>query len=134
MSRENVEVVRENFEQLNRRDWAAVKAAYDEDVVLVADGSVGPNAGVVSGREAVGRWFGDWFRAFGKDYRFEVEEARSIGDRVLLVVQHRARGRASGAHTEWITANIFSVRGGKIVRVEVYGSRVEALKAVGLAE
>lgn len=82
--------------------------------MLVAHSSVSPDTGVFTGREAVGRWFGDWFRAFGKDYRFEVEEAQSVGDRVLVVARHHGRGRTSGAGVEGMTANVDSVREGKI--------------------
>jgi ketosteroid isomerase-like protein len=134
MSEENVEIVREQAECVNRRDWAAVMAAYAEEVVLVVHGSVAPDAGVFNGREAVGRWFGDWFRVFGKDYRFEIEEARSVGQRVLVVARHHGSGRASGAEVEQIRVNVYTVSGGKIVRVELYSSRTEALEAVGLAE
>ena len=76
---QDVEIMREIYEHINQRDWAAILATFDEEVVLVVHESVGPNAGIFRGREAVGRWFGDWFLAFGKDYRFEVEEARSVG-------------------------------------------------------
>src|SRR6266699_336157 len=109
MSQENVEVVLADFENVNRRDWAASIDAYDPDIVLVVSSSSGPDAGVIRGREAVGRWFGDWFRAFGKDYRFEVEEVRSVGDRVLAVVSHHGSGRASGAKVGQVTANLYTV-------------------------
>ena len=134
MSREKVEVVREQFESVNRRDWAAAMAAYDEQVVLVAHWSVGPDAGIFNGREAVGRWFGDWFRAFGKDYRFEIEEIRSVGQRVLAVARHHGSGRASGVQVEQITANLYTVCGAKITRVELYASPTEALEAAGLEQ
>ena len=134
MSRENLEVVRLQIEAANRRDWAAVMSAYDEDVVLVASTSVGPDAGVMCGREAVGTWWGDWFRSFGKDYTFDVEDLRSIGDRVLCVARHRGHGRASGVEVEWSTAYVYTVRVAKIVRIELYASRAEALKAAGLEE
>jgi ketosteroid isomerase-like protein len=134
MSQRDVEVVQRHFEGVNRRDWEAVMDAYDEEVVLVAHASVGPDAGTFAGRKAVGRWFGDWFRAFGKDYRFEVEQTRSVGERVLAVARHHGSGRASGVKVEQITANLYTVSAGKIVRVELYGSPAEALDAVGLAE
>jgi ketosteroid isomerase-like protein len=106
---------------------------YDQGVVLVVPGSVAPDAGVFNGREAVGRWFGDWFRAFGKDYRFELDEIRSVGQRVLAVARHYGAGRASGVQVEQITANLYTLRGAKIVRVELYASPAEALQAVGLS-
>jgi ketosteroid isomerase-like protein len=131
MSDENVELVQRQFEGVNRRDWDAVMGAYDEEVVLVAHVSVGPDAGIFEGREAVARWFGDWFRAFGKDYRFELEEARSFGQRVLAVARHHGSGRASGAEVEQISANLYTVSAGKIVRVELYASEAAALEAMG---
>jgi ketosteroid isomerase-like protein len=134
MSQASVEIVRAVFDDVNRRDWAAAIAAYAEDAVLFVSSSRGPDAGVFRGREAVGRWFGDWFRAFGTDYRFEVEEVRSLGDRVLAVVSHHGSGRASGAEVEQITADLYTVREAKIVRMELYASPTEALKAVGLEE
>jgi ketosteroid isomerase-like protein len=132
VSKQNVDIVLGQFEATNRRDWTAVMAAFDEDVMLVVSSGAAPDAGVFHGREAVGRWFGDWLRAFGTDYRFEIEEARSAGDQVLVVARHHGRGRASGAEVERIAANVFSMRGTKIVRVELYGSRTEALEAVRL--
>src|SRR5438046_9729420 len=131
---QDVEIMREIYEHINQRDWAAILATFDEEVVLVVHESVGPNAGIFRGREAVGRWFGDWFLAFGKDYRFEIEEARSVGDRVFIVARHRGHGRSSGAEVEQVNAQVLSLDDGKVAQVQLYGSPAEALQAVGLAE
>ena len=131
---QDVEIMREIYEHINQRDWAAILATFDEEVVLVVHESVGPNAGIFRGREAVGRWFGDWFLAFGKDYRCEVEEARSVGERVFVVARHHGHGRSSGAEAEQVNAQVLSLHEGKVAQLELYGSRTEALKAVGLAE
>src|SRR5215471_8770092 len=119
MSQENIEIVLADFDNVNRRDWAASMASYDEDAVLFVSSSNGPDAGVFRGREAMARWFGDWFRAFGPDYRFDVDEVRSVGDRVLAVVSHHGSGRASGAEVEQITANLYTLHEAKIVRLEM---------------
>jgi ketosteroid isomerase-like protein len=132
MSQENVEIVRGQFEATNRRDFPAAMAAYAEDVVLVVHW--GLTAGTFRGREAVGGWFGDWFRAFGAGYQFDIEEARAIGEQVFLVARHHGSGRASGVPVGGLNAYIYTVRTGKIVGVEMYDDRAEALKAVGLEE
>ena len=134
MSQQNVEVVREIYEDMNRRNWANVLAAMHEDVVLVVHESVGPDAGTFHGREAASQWFGNWFLAFDKDYRFEVEEARSVGDRVFVVARHHGHGRSSGADVEQVNAQVLRLRHGKVAQMGLYGSRTEALKAVGLEE
>src|SRR5947207_1573138 len=132
MSQENVEIVRGIYEDMNRRNWAAVLAALDEEVVLVVHESVGPDAGVFRGREAVGRWFGEWFLAFDKG--FELDETRNVGDRVFVVARHHGHGRSSGADVKQLNAQLLSLQEGKVVQMELYGSPAEALKAVGLEE
>ncbi len=132
LSQRAMEIVLADLDNVNRRDWAAALAAYDEDVVLFVSASSGPDVGVFRGREAVGKWFGDWFRVFGTGYRFEVEQMRGVGDRVFVALSHHGHGRASGAEVEQITGTVFTVRAAKIVRVELYDSPAEALKAVGL--
>ncbi len=135
MSQENVEIVRGLFEATNRRDFAAVLDAYDENVMLVVDESIEPvDAGIVYGREGVINWYGEWLRSFARDYRFDIEDARGVGDRVFLVARHHGRGLASGTEVEQSVAYAYTVRAGKIVRVEMYANPAAALKAVGLEE
>jgi ketosteroid isomerase-like protein len=129
-----VDLVREVYEHLNQRDWAAILAIFDDHIVLVVHESVGPEAGVFRGPDAVGHWFGEWFLAFGKDYRFELEELRDVSDRVFVLARHHGQGRSSGAGVELVNAQLFSIHRDKIVRLELYGSAAEALKTVGLEE
>ncbi|HMC07532.1 MAG TPA: hypothetical protein VKG89_09085, partial [Solirubrobacterales bacterium] len=77
---------------------------------------------------------GSWFTTFEPGYHFEIEEARDLGDKVLLVASHRGRGRASGAEVRGRTGYLYTLRGGKIVRGELYPSRAAALEAAGLRE
>jgi ketosteroid isomerase-like protein len=138
MSRENVERVVRLFENTNARDFAAVMDAYAEDVVLAVYGApyvVGTNDGpVATGKQAVGEWFGDWFRTFDRDYYFDIEETRDWGDRVLIVATHHGRGRASGAPVVRRAAWIYTLSHGKIVRCDAYPDPATALEAAGKSE
>jgi ketosteroid isomerase-like protein len=135
MSQENVEIVVGTFENTNARDFAAVMDAYAEDVVLAVHGVVqGLGGGGATGKQAVGEWFGDWFRTFDRDYRFEIEESRDMGDRVLIVATHHGRGRGSGVPVTLRAAWIYTVRDGKVSRCDVYRSPGEALEAAGLSD
>jgi ketosteroid isomerase-like protein len=135
---DNVEVVVKQFADTNARDFGAVMAAYAEDVVLVMHGEkVGMLGRTATGKVAVGEWFGDWFRQFGRDYRFDVEETRAVGDRVLLVARHHGRGRDSGVPVEQRWAYVYTLREGKVSRVELWGdrdAREAAVAAIGLPE
>jgi ketosteroid isomerase-like protein len=132
MSQENVEVVLDQFAATNERDFPRAMTHYAEGVELV----VAPNAflerGTFRGRDAVGRWFGNWFATFEPGYRFDIEEARDLGDVVLLIASHRGRGRTSGAEVQGRNGYLYTVRDGKIVRAELYASRAEAVAAAGL--
>jgi len=134
MSQENVDVVNGLFENTNARDFGAVLEAYADDIVLVLHGETQIGGKGEIGKEAVGRWFGEWFSTFDRDYRFEIEEVRDWGDRVFVVATHHGRGRASGVPFADQAAWIYTVLGGKIVRCDAYDSRAQALEAAGQRE
>jgi ketosteroid isomerase-like protein len=135
MSQENVEIVVGQLENTNVRDFKAVMDAYADDVILRLHGWLRNVDGVAAvGREAVGEWFGDWFRTFDRDYRFEVDEARDLGDRVLIVATHHGRGRVSGAPVTEQMGYLYTVRDGKVSMVEIWTDPAHVLEAAGLRE
>jgi ketosteroid isomerase-like protein len=134
MSHENVEVVLDQFAATNERDFPRAMSHYAEDVELVVDPDAFLERGTFKGRDAVGQWFANWFRTFEPGYHFDIEEARDLGDAVLLVACHHGRGRTSGVDVHGQTGNLYGFRAGKIVRVELYPSRTAALEAAGLPE
>lgn len=132
MSQADVDVVRQQFAATNDRDFARAMSYYAEDVELFVDPDSFLESGRAKGRDAVGRWFGNWLSTFEAGYHFEIEEARDLGEVVLLVAAHRGRGRSSGVEVHARTAYLYKVRDGKIVGVELYGDRKRALEAAGL--
>jgi ketosteroid isomerase-like protein len=125
-------IVREHFDAASRGDFAAAGDAFDDSVELVVHSSL--QGGTYCGRGAVGKWFADWFRSFADGYRFEVDEIRGFAEHVFVVISHRGRGRASGVELDWSRPYAYTVRSGKIVRVEIFERRDEALEALGLEE
>jgi ketosteroid isomerase-like protein len=65
------------------------------------------------------------------DSRFDFEESRGRGGRVLIFATHHARGRRSGVPVEQRFAYVFTVREGKVERLEVWADRGAALEAFG---
>lgn len=134
MSEADFEVIRDQFAATNERDFERAMSYYDEDVVLVVEEGF-LNTGTFEGREAVGEWFGDWFRAFGPDYRFEILDSRDIGDGVVfLVASYGGSGRTSGAMVRDQRAYLYRVRGGLITRVQLFLTADAALEAASLPE
>jgi ketosteroid isomerase-like protein len=135
VSQANVEVIKRCLDASNRGDFAAAIATTADDVVLVVDERVVPHsAGVFTGRDAVGDWFADWFRSFARGYQFHIQEMRPIGKRVFLVLRHRGRGRSSGVVLEWSVAYVYTIKAGRIARIELFSDLSDALKAAGLEE
>ncbi|MEA2484035.1 MAG: hypothetical protein QOC55_1982 [Thermoleophilaceae bacterium] len=125
-------VVRAQFDATNRRDWTAAMDAYDDDVELVVGANFLLAAGTFRGREAVGQWFGDWFRTFGGGFKFDIVELRDAGERVALWARHTARGSQSGAEVVGDFFYEYRVREGKIVFVRFCGSWAEAVETLAL--
>ena len=122
----------DQFGAVNERDFARAMSHYADEVELVVDDEAFLDSGTFSGKEAVGEWFGNWFRTFEPGYRFEIEECREVKPGVvLLVASHRGRGRASGAEVHGRTGYVYTLRDGKIIRAELHTDRAAALEAAG---
>ena len=52
---------------------------------------------------------------------------------MFVVARHHGHGRSSGAEVEQVNAQVLRLDEGKVAQLQLYGSRTEALKAVGLA-
>jgi ketosteroid isomerase-like protein len=134
MSQANVEIVLDQFAATNERDFPRAMSHYAEDVELVVQRDAFLQGGTFRGREAVGQWFGDWFRTFEPGYHFEIEETRDLGDVVFLFASHHGRGRTSGVEVHGHTGYLYTLRDGKIARVELHSGRPEALAAAGVRD
>jgi ketosteroid isomerase-like protein len=128
----DIEVVRDQFEAVNERDFARAMDHYADHVVLVV-AEEGPEPGTYEGKESVGRWFGNWFQSFARDYHFDIDEARDLGGVVFLHAWHGGRGRASGIEVRGELSYLYTVRDGKVCRVEIFPRREDALEAAEAA-
>jgi ketosteroid isomerase-like protein len=91
-----------------------------------------PDAATHRGQEAIQRYFAQWLGMF-EDTAFRAEELIDSGDKVFAWMQFSGKGATSGVPVEMELAQIWTFRGGKVVRVEEYFDRLEALEAAGLS-
>ena len=136
MSQENVELVRRSLEAWQRDDFDSWLATLHLAVEwhTVFERLVEGTESFYRGHNGMRR-FWKVYRTEFKDLEVEAQELRDLGDEcVVLLGQFRWRGPASGIATESPLGQVFTIRGGKIVRSMDYLSHVEALKAVGLEE
>ena len=129
MSEENVEIVRRAFayEIYGVGDRAEAEAIFDPDVVLNPTDER-PYYGLDAMRDDYERWAS----AF-EELKVTLEEIIDGGDRVVLVAHHQGRGR-SGIEVEARFYEVYTLREGKVLRVDEYTEREEALEAAGLRD
>lgn len=134
MPQDAVEVLREQFAATNERDFARAMTFYSDDVVLVVeDGFL--NTGTFEGKEAVGEWYGDWFRAFDTDYRFKIEEIRELRPGlVFMTASYGGSGRSSGVQVRDRRSYLYRVDQGKIRRIQFFLTSQAAMEAASLPE
>ena len=128
MSQENVEVVREAWDGYSRGDYDRIAAFHDPHIVVVTleDGALYGNNAVLANYE---RWDEAWEGA-----ETTLEEVIGHGDMVFVAARFHGRGRASGVEVETRLYEVYTVRDGKVLRIDEYATRDEGLEAAGLRE
>lgn len=103
-------------------------AHFAEDVEFVqAEGP--PDAGRHVGRRAMAAAWEDWLSVW-REHRTTSMEVRESGDRVLVLSHERFLPR-EGMEIENDGASIFTIRGGRIVRLEGFIDQQAAIEAFG---
>jgi ketosteroid isomerase-like protein len=131
MSQRNVEVVRRSFEAFAAGDFDTAFAAHDSSTEWqTADDE--PDAQTYRGISGLRRFVASmaelWHDRFERTQRFE--EFIDCGDWVVVPWSGRLHGRGSGIEVEVSETYAVRLREGRIVRVEEYRTREQALEAV----
>jgi len=130
MSQENVEIVQRGLE----RYFATGELPWDlfDQGVEVEDHDT-IDQGTYQGHAGLRRWLEDWGAAWA-EWSIEPEQLIDAGDSVVVFIRMKTTGRGSGLEVDRADAQVYKLREGRIVRLEYFNDRAEALKAVGLAD
>ena len=105
---------------------------YDPEIeFVISDGF--PNTGTYRGLEGLDAGFRGWLESW-RDMRFDLEGLHPAGERILATFHLTGVGRVSGIEAELHGGHIWTFRGGRALRLEVYPSRPEAFEAAGLKD
>ena len=130
MSSENVEVVRRVYQGFNEKGMPDLRLLHPEVEWHTSDRAL--ERGAYHGHAGV-----EAFLSAGKEVWTDAEvlpeEFIEAGDRVVVPITLRARGRASGIQSEDRFFQVWRLRERLIVELQVYSSREEALEAAGLS-
>jgi len=146
VSQENVELVRGlqpghdvDLAELFRDDlsWAALSAmlapVLTPDVECVTRGFLDYDNVLSVGLDGLRRIWLAWLAPW-KSYRTEVEDTIDVGDKVVVLVRDFARREADAPEVALPSAAVWTLRDGKVARIEFCDSRDTALRAAGLEE
>lgn len=84
------------------------------------------------GLEGFRRMWLDWLEPWAT-YHVQVEEILEEDDRVAVLIRDRARHPGSDAEVELLAGSVWTIRAGKIIRVELYANRAELFEASGFS-
>jgi ketosteroid isomerase-like protein len=121
-------VARALYDAINRRDFDGGFALLADDFEWL-EPEHGLLAGPHRGLEEVRQGLERQIEVFD-EFTIEPDEFHERGDRVAVPIRQRARGGVSGIEVEIRIGHLWTVRGGKAIRLEVFAAREDARKAV----
>ena len=132
MSRENLEALRRVYAGSEHGDFTTSEPLMEKNIVLVVARSF-PTQGVWVGLDGVRKFSAQFFEAW-ESLTIAAESYTEVGDSVLVSVRQRGVGAGSGVPAEMRYFELWTFRGGKVIRLDVIADEAEAHEAVGLRE
>jgi ketosteroid isomerase-like protein len=120
----------------NRHDFELILSAYDPERYEyhpAADLLPPDLERVFHGRDGYLRLWRYWLDAF-EDIRWDPEEILDLGDKLLVTTQQRGHGSGSGVAVSKPVFQLFTFRGGMVIRQEDFLDRSQALQAARLPD
>ena len=131
MSQENVEIVREGLKQFRATGELSEDTAADF-VWDMSNFHGWPEQQVYEGVEGARSFLTDWASTWN-EWELEIEALHDAGERVVAVMHQRGRSKGTGVQVDMLFAQVWTLRGGEWIRMDMYSDPSEALRAVGLA-
>lgn len=123
----------------NEGDFRASADLLDPHAVMVLPkagdrGPETPESGLFVGSEAIALHTRDSLLKPWADFTMDAEEIVEAGDGVLVRVRQRGVGKTSGVPVELRYFTLWSFRAGKVIWIQSFRDRAEALDAAELPE
>jgi ketosteroid isomerase-like protein len=132
VSRENLEIFNAIFAAWKARDMETVLGLFDPNLELdfsaTQFGDLIPRVGRGhdGALDVIRQWYDVW-----ENHEEAVKELIDARENVVSVLTLSGRGKASGAQVELELYAVWTVREGKVVRLEGFATRADALEAAG---
>lgn len=130
MSDDHVEIARKGYDAFLEGKLSTVAQMIDPAFVAYLPEGL-PGAKTYRGPEGFLAGVREQLEAF-EEWRLEPQEFIDAGNRVLVLVHQRGRGRLSGVEVEVYTAWLWTFGNGKAVELRVFLDKEDAFRAIGL--
>ena len=132
MSQQNLEILRRYYDHREKAGDFPEEVTAPDFVWDMSTFRGWPEQPIYEGLEGARRFIREWTDAF-ESWQIEVETIRDAGDdRVVGIMRQRGRSKSTGLPVDMRYAQVWTIRDGKLRRMEMYADTDEALKAVGL--
>ena len=129
MSQAHIDLLRDSHEAFRRRDLDAFVGYMHPDVEFTS--LVLEVEGTYRGHEGVRSWWDNILGVF-PDWQPWVEDAREVGDRVVLRIRAEGPGTGSGINVDRDIWEVADVRNGRLRSWKFFRTEREALEAAAL--
>jgi len=133
MSQENVEIVRRGYEHFVATGEPLEEIIDPEFVWDMSTFRDWPERQTYEGSDGAREFLADWVGAWD-DWELNVEELHEAGDKVVAILRQRGRAKSTGLPVDMHFGQVWTIRDGKQLRMQMYASPEEALEAAGLRE
>ena len=130
MPQGNVETVEFIYAGWSQGDFRSGLSHFDPEAVLVLHPPL-PDAGDYVGVEAIKKYTRDFLEPWS-ELTISADELTEAGDRALASVTQRGVGGGSGISTELRYFHVWSLRDGRVTRLESIQDAATAREAAGL--
>lgn len=128
MGETNADLVREGFEAMREGNVDALLPFIHPDFEATTPPALAAEPDTYRGHDGIRRYFGSFYEAMDR-LNFEPKEFIQVGERVVVPLTLRARGRTTGIETAQDIVLIWDLKDGKAIRIEVYATLEAAMAA-----
>jgi ketosteroid isomerase-like protein len=119
MTEDNVEVVREAFEALDRDGVEGLLPFVHDEFEMFTPPDLASEPDTYRGHDGVRRWFDSFYEAMD-EVRLEVDELQPVGEQVAVRARIVARGRITSLEMDQPANTRATLVDGRIRRLEFY--------------
>jgi ketosteroid isomerase-like protein len=132
VAKTNVDLVRRGFETLNQGGVEALLPFIHRDFEVTTPAGLAAEPDTYRGPEGIRRYFESFYEAMDR-VEFAADEFIAVGERTVVAMTLRARGRTTGIETEQHVVQIWELKDGQAIRVRVFATLGEAISAAEAA-